>query len=73
MTAAAGYIFMLQGDVLYRFSPQSLDAEPQTARWDQARWIYAAGSRLFLATDRGRFLLDPTTLEGVPFGEPQQD
>ena len=73
VATAAGYILVLQGDLLYRFSPRSLDSEPKTARWQEARWIYSVGSQLYLASARGRFRLDPATLEGVPVGTPYED
>ncbi|MFP6673299.1 MAG: SHD1 domain-containing protein [Pirellulaceae bacterium] len=68
VTTTAGYIHVLQGDVLHRLSPLSPDSEPKTAQWAGARWMFSMGSYLYLACNRGRFRLDPATLEGVQVG-----
>ncbi len=73
VATAAGYILVLQGDTLHRLSPQSLDSEPKTARWAEARWIYSVGRQLYLASAGGRFRVDPATLKGVPVRTSYED
>jgi hypothetical protein len=68
VTTAAGYIHVLQGDVLHRLSPNLLDSEAKTAGWAEARWIYSMGSHLYLATSRGQFRVNPARHEGVQVG-----
>ena len=73
VATAAGYLHVLQGDVLHRLSPQLLDSESKAARWEGARWMCSLGSQLHLGCTRGRFRVDPTTLEGVQVGTTGED
>ena len=70
VTTAGGYIHVLRGDELSRLSPRSLGRNSKTAPWAGIRWICSMGDHLYLASARGRFRVDPTTLEGVQVGTP---
>ncbi len=65
---AAGYLYLLKGDEVYRISPKSPGSRPLKKSWPGAEWMCALGDKLYLSTTRGDYLLDGKTLKGVKLG-----
>ena len=68
-TTAAGYLYLLKGEEVYRISPKSPGSRPLKKSWPGAEWMCALGDKLYLSTTKGDYLLDGKTLKGEKIGE----